>query len=278
MTGPQPPPRHFAPLETICKNRFPFALACPSFVYPAGYVDNVRHLAPFVDEIELLFFESRFADSRPSRTLVRELAELGSAGGITYNVHLPTDIDLGHEEAGIRLHAVNVLKEVIERCAPLNPTTFTLHLVHDPADPGIERWQDQCVTSLAAVLAGGIPSRRISVENIGHDFAPATPVIEQLDMSVCMDMGHLMAHGQDVAAFYERWRERITIAHLHGVDGARDHLPLDRLSKVLMVTVLALLQRFAHTVCLEVYSPEALNASLRHLANEWNGLKVEGPR
>ena len=36
----------FHSLATVCKKRFPFSLACPSFVYPAGYVDNVRHLAP----------------------------------------------------------------------------------------------------------------------------------------------------------------------------------------------------------------------------------------
>ena len=60
---------------------FTFSLACPSFVYPADYVDNVRHLAPFVDEIELLFFDSRFANSPPSPALVKELAQLARSGG-----------------------------------------------------------------------------------------------------------------------------------------------------------------------------------------------------
>ena len=57
--NPSNPTQPFPPLDIVCKNVFPFALACPSFVYPAGYVDNIRHLAPFVDEIQLLFFESR---------------------------------------------------------------------------------------------------------------------------------------------------------------------------------------------------------------------------
>jgi hypothetical protein len=82
----------FLPWQPCVKNGSPFPCACPSFVYPAGYVDNVRHLAPHVDEIELLFFESRFADSLPSRALIRELAQLARSGDITYNVHLPTDI------------------------------------------------------------------------------------------------------------------------------------------------------------------------------------------
>jgi sugar phosphate isomerase/epimerase len=276
MNEGQPSPQHFAPLDIVCKKRFPFALACPSFVYRAGYADNVRRLAPFVDEIELLFFESRFTDSLPSRRLIRELGRLARDGGITYDIHMPTDIDLGHEDAGVRRKAVTVLRELVDRCAPLSPTTYTLHLVRDPADAGVERWQDRCAASLETVLEGGIVSRGISVENLDKDFAAAAPVIEGLDLSVCMDMGHLMAGGEDVTAFYRRWRSRITIAHLHGVAGARDHLPLDRLAGERMAEVAAVLKGFMHTVCLEVYSPAALNASLRHLRDEWDRLKVEG--
>jgi sugar phosphate isomerase/epimerase len=265
MAEKPPSQRHFAPLETTCKNRFPFTLACPSFVYPAGYVENVRHLAPFVDEIELLFFESRFADSLPSRTLIRELERLAREGSITYDIHLPTDIELGHEDGGVRRKAVAVLSELIDRCEPLTATTFTLHLTRNPTDADVEPWQDRCAASLETVLKGGIASRRISVENLDKDFALAAPVIERLNLSVCMDMGHLMVGGEDVTAFYQRWRDRITIAHLHGVEGARDHLPLDRLDGERMAEVATLLQGFRHTVCLEVYSVGALDASLRHL-------------
>ena len=43
-----------------------------------------------------------------------------------------------------------------------------------------------------------------------------------------------------------------------------------------MAEVAALLQGFRHTVCLEVYSPGALDASLKRLMNAWNRWKVEG--
>ncbi|BBO72287.1 hypothetical protein DSCA_62170 [Desulfosarcina alkanivorans] len=265
----------FPPLETVCKKRFPFSMACPSFVYPAGYTDNVRHLAPFVDEIELLFFESRFADSLPSRSMIRELAQLARNGGITYNVHLPTDIRVGHRDAGVRQTAVDVLTRTIDRCAPLDPTTFTLHLERDRSEPDDRRWQAHTAESLEAVLANGIPRRCISVENLGYDFELAAPVVEKLDLSVCMDLGHLMAHNKAITAFFDRWRDRITIFHLHGVDGARDHLPLDRLSTARMVRVLELLDRFCGVVSLEVFSFEALNASLSHLLDRWSGLTTE---
>jgi sugar phosphate isomerase/epimerase len=261
----------FPPLATVCKKRFPFSLACPSFVYPAGYVDNVRHLAPHVDEIELLFFESRFADSLPAPGLIRELAQLSRSGNVTYNVHLPTDICLGHRDAAVRQTAVDVLIRTIDRCMPLDPTTFTLHLERDRSEPDDRRWQANVTDAMEAVLTTGISRRRISVENLDYDFELAAPVVTDLDLGVCMDMGHLMVHNQAIDAFFDRWRERITILHLHGVDGTHDHLPLDRLSAARMIRVLDLLNRFNGVVSLEVFSFEALNASLSHLLDRWSG-------
>ncbi len=265
----------FPPLATVCKKRFPFTLACPSFVYPAGYLDNVRHLAPFVDEIELLFFESRFRDSLPAPGLIRELVQQARSGRITYNVHLPTDIYLGHRDAGVRQTAVDVLRQLIDRCAPLNPTTFTLHLIQDPSEPDHRRWQANSAASLEAVLATGVPSRRIGVENLDYDIERVAPVIDGLNLSVCMDMGHLMAHGVDMTTFFDRWTERISITHLHGVDGAQDHLPLNRLTPAHMEKVMRVLKRFSGVVSLEVFSAPALNASMAHLFDQWFRLKAE---
>jgi endonuclease IV len=207
----------------VCKKQFPFSLCCPSFVYPAGYVDNVRQLAPFVDEIELLFFESRFADSLPSREMIRELVQLARSGDITYNVHLPTDICLGHRDAGVRQTAVDVLTRTIARCAPLDPTTFTLHLARDSSEPDYRRWQANVVTSLENVLATGIPGRRLSVENLDDGLESAGPVIRQLDLSVCMDMGHIMARG-------------VTLRHFMTAGGSGSRLPICTVSTAIVTT------------------------------------------
>ena len=269
MTGESERTETFPLPDKTGKKAFPFSLACPSFVYPADYVDNVRHLAPFVDEIELLFFESRFTDSPPSPALVKELAQLARAGGISYNVHLPTDIFPGHRESAVRRKAVDVLANVIDRCAPLAPTTFTLHLMRDPSEPDLHRWQARAAESIQAVLANGYSSRRISVENLDDGFETTASVIVDLDLSICLDMGHLMARGADVAACYNRWEKRITAVHLHGVEGAQDHLPLNRLSPAHMQKVMGVLNRFSGVVSLELFSFEALNASLKHLLDHW---------
>lgn len=259
-------PEPFIPLETSAKGAFPFTLACPSFIYRAGYAENVRRLAAVVDEIELLFFESRFADSLPAPALVRELEKLGRRGRITYNVHLPTDIFPGHRDAVERRRAVTVLREMLERLAPLSPSSFTLHLNRDAADADIAGWQANTRDSLRQVLDGGFPGRRIAIENIDDDLVSAAPVIQALDLSVCMDMGHLVAQRRSLTAFFQRWRERIAIVHLHGVAGGRDHLPLDRLTDGRLAAALALLRGFDGVVSLEVFSREALAASLATIA------------
>ncbi|WP_372679094.1 cobamide remodeling phosphodiesterase CbiR [Desulfosarcina sp.] len=265
----------FPALDKPCKHAFPFSLACPSFVYPAGYLDNVRHLAPFVDEIELLFFESRFKDSLPDPALIRDLVQQARSGQITYNVHLPTDIYLGHRDPAVRHSAVAVLRQLIDRCAPLNPTSFTLHLNRDPSEPDSRRWQARSASSLEAVLATGVPSRRMSVENLDGDVERLAPVIEALDLSVCMDMGHLMVNEVDLATFFDRWKERITVAHLHGVDRTKDHLPLDRLSSDRMDKVLEILRQFRGVISLEVFSFQALNTSMAHLLDQWFKMEAD---
>ena len=258
-------------LTTIAKGLFPFPLACPSFIFRADYVENVCRLAPFVDEIQLLFFESRFENSLPSPDLVDRLAGLGREKSITYSVHLPSDIFLGHHEKDERRFAADVLIDIIKRCEPLAPSTYTLHLERDPSETDDERWQAHTTATLASVLDAGIDSRCISIENLNYDFRLAAPIIEALDFSVCMDMGHLLAHGQALAPFHQRWEDRISVVHIHGVDGSRDHLPLDRLSPDHATDVLGLLGGLGGVVTVEVYSVGALEMSL-----QWMRKRVKG--
>jgi len=258
-------------LKTIAKGHFPFSLACPSFIFRADYVENVCRLAPFVDEIQLLFFESRFEDSLPSPALIDRLTELGREKSLTYSVHLPSDIFLGHLEKDERQFAADVLIDIIRRCAPLAPSTFTLHLERDPSETNDQRWQANTTATLESVLDTGVDSRRISIENLNYDFRLAAPIVEALDLSVCMDMGHLLAHGRTLAPFYHYWQDRIPVVHIHGVDGSRDHLPLDRLSTDHATDVLDLIGGFGGVVTVEVYSVGGLEASL-----EWLKERVMG--
>jgi len=262
----------YPPLPQSARGRYPFRLACPSFIYPDHYLPNVRMLAPFVDEIELLVLDSRYPGSLPGKAEIAELAQVAGDLGIGYNVHLPTDITPGHPDPTVDRQAVDTLRRVLERVAPLAPTTCTLHLprpaeVRDAASAG--PWHARLASSLRAILAGGPPAHRISVETLAYPLQWLTPLILELDLAVCLDLGHLLLYDLDLEDTWRAFARRTTILHLHGVDDGRDHLGLERLPPADMARVLPLLESFRGTVSLEVFSYERLAASIAHLAACW---------
>jgi sugar phosphate isomerase/epimerase len=244
------------------KHRFPFTLGTTSFVYPDDYVPNVRRLGPFMDEIELLFCES---DALPSEGTIRELAALAREHDLSYNVHLPSDVSIGHTAPGRRERAVEAILKVFELAEPLSPSSFTLHvpwvgLAFAP-EPAAE-WRRNVHRSLAELVRTLADPARISVETLDYPLDWLAEVIDALGLSICMDVGHLLLHGRDVQRFCDRFAPRISIIHLHGVDNGQDHLPLDRLSERLEDTVTKVLSGFEGIVSLEVFSFDALAASL----------------
>lgn len=251
------------------KKKFPFRLSVPSFVYPADYATNVRYLGPYVDEIELLFFESDLP-SLPTKAQVSELHDLGRQLALTYNVHLPLDLDLGNQESRSRKTAVERQALFIERLIPLTPTTFTLHLQcnlgHSTGDDVIA-WQNRTIQSLEELLnLTTVSNRSFSVETL--DYAPMwfAPIVDRLNLSVCVDVGHVLRYGFDLQKTLEMFDQRITIFHLHGVADGKDHLSLTQLDPMPGKIMRAYLERYQGTVSLEMFTLKRLRDSLPCLA------------
>lgn len=123
-----PAERSYPKLSRVYKGRFPFALACPSFIYPADYLPNVRRLGPYLDEIELLFLEGTCSHNLPEPKLIKELACLATSLELTYNVHLPTDVSLTAKDAVKREQAAATITRVLDLVQPLDPSACVLHL------------------------------------------------------------------------------------------------------------------------------------------------------
>jgi hypothetical protein len=258
-------------LNKSYKNKYPFKLATTSFIYPDGYRANVKLLAPFIDEIELLLFEST-ATSLPAHDTIRTLAGFAKLFDISYNVHLPVDIYLGHASTLIRKKGVDILREVLDRVAPLTPSTHTLHLTHDIQNfdsVSVRRWQDRLVESLTQLLAGGVDSRTISVETLTYPFEWVGGLIRDFNFSVCIDIGHLLLKGFDLASTADKYLARTPIIHLHGIDKKKDHQPLDALAPEMISPIMDILSRFHGVVSIEVFSYSHLKSSLDYLENWW---------
>lgn len=250
-----------------CRGRYPFRIATTSFILPADYLPNVRMLAPHFDEIELLFFEAGDPDF-PSRSLIEALAAVGEATGVTYNVHLPVDLPICDAEAALRRRAVERLVGVIRRTQPLAATTHTLHWAYTETarDAGSRRRWHGRVAECAARLAGeALPGSRLSIETLDYPLEWVADLIEDHDLRVCLDVGHLTLCGIDLCEAFRRWERRCAIVHLHAAVDGRDHRPLDRLTPASAAAVASLLARFRGTVSLEVFSLEALQRSLDRL-------------
>lgn len=255
----------FPTLSTSFKNRFPFTLATTSFIYAEDYAPNVRRLGPFVDEIELLLFESR---SLPSRETVRELTALSREHAVGYNIHLPSDVSIGHGDPCRRESAVASLLNVFERVSPLSPSTLTLHIPWDGPSrlpEFLQPWKDRVRQSLVELIPAVDRPDRISVETLDYPLEWLADVIDEAGLAVCADAGHLLLQGRELPGIFERFAPRISIIHLHGVENGRDHLPIDRLPQPAVDSVLRVLSEFKGIVSVEVFGFDALEASLKWL-------------
>jgi sugar phosphate isomerase/epimerase len=237
------------------KNRFPFRLGTTSFIHPAGYSDNVRLLAPLVDEIELLFLESAHL---PSTAQIHELQALADTLAVTYNIHLPMDISLADPSPDIRGCSREVVLRALERVSPLNASTHTLHVNfampdRDPAS--VETWQARAAESLRRLLAeSAVGAKDLTVETL--DFPPLwlAPVILELGLPVCVDVGHVIRFGFNLQETLDLFAGRIRMFHLHGVTGQQDHRALNHLAPEARRCLTPLLQNFHWSVSLEVFS------------------------
>ena len=256
------------------KGVYPFRLATTSFIYPDHYVPNVKMLGPYVDEIELLLFESLPPGSLPSEAVIKELCRLARDYDLTYNVHLPTDVSISHSMPEKQRQAVDTLLKVIQLVAPLYPSACTLHIpchANSTGGDNLKSWQARVRRNLDQILVSGISPQLIAVETLDYPFDRLAGIVEDLKLSVCLDLGHLAAGAFDIKTIFKRYGSKTSIIHLHGFKRDRDHLAIDQLPAECLQAVLWVLQRFEGTVSLEVFSYDDLNVSLRFLDNVYNG-------
>ena len=260
-------------LNKSYKNTYPFKLATTSFIYPDKYGPNVDLLGPFLDEIEILFFESPGQNVSELILEMQNLEKLGMKHSMSYNIHLPLDVSVSATDSTSRHKAVDEIQKVFTLTSNLHPSTYTLHLPcsHEllSTSQDIKDWQLGAAKGLELLLASGIDSRKISIETLEYPFEWAAPLIRDFDLSACIDFGHLIVNGYNVEKIIHEFAHRTTIIHLHGATGSNDHLPLNVLSPHHWKAIGSFLLDFKGIVSLEVFSFEHLERSLRYLHNFW---------
>ncbi len=253
------------------KNAYPFKLCTTSYIYPDHIIPNVKMLAPYLDEIELLLFEGN-PDSLPTSQEINELALLAKQFDLTYNVHLPIDISLTDSDPIARSKSVNVIKRICDLTYVLKPSTYTLHLPRGETSfdgESLKIWQDFAAAGIEKLIATGIQSQAISIETLAYPFEWLEEIIKAFKLSVCIDIGHLLVNGFDVKKVFDKHSSNTSIIHLHGVENKRDHISLSKLPLEKMDQIVGILKRYYGVVSLEVFSFDNLNTSLTFLEKHW---------
>ncbi|SMC85487.1 Sugar phosphate isomerase/epimerase [Desulfocicer vacuolatum DSM 3385] len=265
----------------MIEKKWPFKVGTTSFIDPGTIVDNVKKLGPVFDEIELLVFESRPFMTKngpvpalPREDEIRELAQLSQELGVTYNIHLPVDVSLTSDSKTERMLGVDTIKQVVALCAPLSPSTHTLHLEFTPEDAakgdvGVAKWQDRALESLGILCPFLNHPSDISIETLEYPPEHLYKILDSMDVALCIDAGHLIKYNYDITALFQRYGHRVPLIHLHGVDFSheppRDHQGLDKTPMDRFLPTLEVLKQFDGVVSLEVFNGNNLKNSINYL-------------
>lgn len=248
-----------------------FRIGTTSYILPDEILPNVAHLAPLVDDVELVLFETdEHGSNLPDAGQTARLVSLAGQHNLTYTVHLPLDLRLADEGAAQHVSLVKA-RRVIEATRALAPWGYVVHLdgrvlMADASAPTLARWQENARGALT--LAGGwlAGPDQLCVENVEKwDPEAFAPVVAATGVSRTMDIGHLWLAGVDPLPYIQRWCARARIVHLHGI-GDRDHQSLALVAPRELDRVVAYLAGcFRGVVTLEVFNPDDFHASLAAL-------------
>lgn len=228
---------------------------------------NAVLLAPYIDELELILFES---ENLPDEDTISRLSALREKDGLLFHVHLPLDIYLGSPSDRKREEGICAVAEAVELTRALRPWSYTLHFLCEPQDrEDILSWQGRIRHSAEMILAKGIEPHLISIETLDYPLSWVEEIIREFGLSVCLDFGHLIVNGEDPLEHLRLYSHKTSVIHMHGVLNGRDHVALDAIPKDILENWLRALKGFGGTVSLEVFSFVHLEASLKALEEAW---------
>ena len=251
------------------KREFPFRLATTSYIIPEAIMPNLHFLAPYVDEVELVLFESGREDNLPSLGEIKEMRGLAAELDLTYNVHLPADAYLGDPDPSLRKQFRQTLLRFYERTLPLEPEAYILHLDSRMAngEPNSDRslWIQRVAEELHALVQEDMNPQRVALENLEYSPTVIFPLAEMFGMGLCLDFGHLLRYGYDLKPQIESHLARSSMVHLHGVRDGVDHLGLEWISQEDWEVIREALGTYCGGVTLEVFSVNDLAPSLHRM-------------
>lgn len=254
--------QQFSRLKRL-KGRFTFRLGATSYIVPADIETNVRLLADIVDDVELLLFESEELAPLPDERQIGALRSIASENALSYTAHLPLDAALGHPEEVIRVASVQKCIRAARSVSALEPLAYIVHF--ERAGDTDHDWQRRLAQSAGELVAAGLEGHRICVEVLDYPFELVEDIVFRFGLSICLDVGHALAHRLPLEAYLDLYFAHVHVVHLHGIRDGKDHRSIAGINERLLA---ALMERFREAswrervVTLELFEAGELAESL----------------
>jgi len=251
------------PLLPPLAGNYHFRLGIPSYVLPADILPNVKAFAPYVDDIELVLFESADKSNLPLPETVECLVNLANTHDLSYTVHFPIDRKLGSEFFAERTAMQESVLSIMRLMRPLKPFAWILHLEGLTVPAGssqIELWQKRIAGLLPAIIDETGDPARVCVENLFYPFEWCVDLLESFGLGTCIDVGHLLLTGANVRSHLKRFLPRARVVHLHGMRGGKDHQALDLIPAEDMKQIMVDLADFKGVLTLELFNLDDISS------------------
>jgi sugar phosphate isomerase/epimerase len=195
-----------------------------------------------------LFLPQSFA----SPTIER-LGALKAETGVTYTVHLPLwSVEPSTPLVPVREGSVRALVNTVQATQCLEPECYVLHATGALAAEFyrmnlpdfakgllLRQFQSHAGKSIRALLAEtGLSSRKLAIETVEFPFELTLELAEELDLSLCLDTGHVLVGFSGPVGLFEALEKclpRLAEIHLHDapwqgpgqeIGYGQDHQPL----------------------------------------------------
>ena len=231
-------------------------------------------MSDFVDDIELLFFESFDNSSLISNSEIVELRSISLDKNISYSVHCPIDIHAGSADRTVQDKFVNQIEHIIEITKTLNISGYIVHLdgISDSStDEEIKSWRcnvDSVCKRIGEIKS--IDSSMICIENLGYDPTFNINIVNKNNFSFCLDMGHFWLHKHEWKSFFPFVLNKTRVIHLHGIHNGKDHRSLkvnDNLELDYFLT--SCLTDYSKLLTIELFNKDAAFESLEYVKELW---------
>ena len=257
-----------------------YRLGATSFVYPAGWLENVQRLAPHVQDVELLFFDIEGPCGLPGADELAGLARCRAQYDLTYSLHTPLSASLASSDESRRRAGVASVLRAIQAAADVQPENVVLHVYwgdheRDERPHDLPAWRARAARSFEELAAAGVALSRCCVELIDYDLRILDEVLAQFELGVALDVGHLHRDARDrhagqaqqeLCELVEHFLPRTRIVQWHGTDATgRDHRSLAHVPEDQARWLLRTLHEadYPGVLTLEVFRPDDFSESLR---------------